>query len=42
MAAHGRKKSDEITQLEGDRDEWETLFELLLDEKGEVQAPWKA
>jgi len=32
------KSLTEITRLKGSRDEWETLFELLLDEKGEVQA----
>jgi N-acyl-D-amino-acid deacylase len=32
------KSLTEITRLKGYRDEWETLFELLLDEKGEVQA----
>ena len=32
------KSLTEITRLKGYKDEWETLFEVLIDEKGEVTA----
>jgi N-acyl-D-amino-acid deacylase len=32
------KSLTDITQLKGYRDEWETLFEILIDEKGEATA----